>query len=231
MKTTITAQLDKTALLAGILYLLTFVSVPTIILYQPVHEHGYAGAGNHLILGGILEIIVGLSGIATAVVLFPVLKRTNETAALGLLASRVLEAATIFTGVAFLLAVLTLRHTGERAELQGIARTLVILYDRMFLLGQSFLPAINDLLLGWLLYKSKLVPRSLSLIGIIGAIPLLAGYFAIISGRIERNSQLAALSASAVAVFEFSLGIYLSIFGFRKQLLYTDNNGPVTKAQ
>src|ERR1700726_3792892 len=96
----------KTALVAGVLYLLTFVSIPTLFLYVPVKSANYilgAGPDTGAIIGGILEIIVSLAGIGHAVLLFPVLKNENEAAALGLVASRVLEASTIFVGVVFLM--------------------------------------------------------------------------------------------------------------------------------
>jgi hypothetical protein len=210
--------LRKTALLAGVLYLLTFVSIPTFVLYKSIHEPNYilgTGSDTPVIFGGILEIIVALAGIATAVVLYPVLKKQSESLALGLVASRVLEASTIFIGVAFLLSVVTLRKDGAGADALVTSHVLVALYNRIFLLGQSFIPGVNDLLLGFLLYKSRLVPRVLSLIGIVGAVPLFAGYIAVLFGVIERNSPLAGLAALLVALFEFSLGIYLIVKGFR----------------
>src|ERR1700758_5713905 len=108
----------KTALVAGVLYLLTFVSIPTLFIYGPVKSANYiigAGPDTAAIIGAILEIIVALAGIGTAVVLFPVLKKQNEAAALGLVASRVLEASTIFVGVVFLMSIVTLRQTGAGA--------------------------------------------------------------------------------------------------------------------
>jgi hypothetical protein len=91
------------------------------------------------------------------------------------------------------------------------------MYDRIFVLGQGFMPAINDLLLGVLLYQSRLAPRWLSLIGIIGALPLFTGYFAIMFGVIERTSAFAGASALMVAFFEFALGIYLLVKGIRNR--------------
>lgn len=212
----------KTSLTAGVFYLLTFVSIPTLILYGPIHEPNYllaAGNDNAVVLGGISEIVVALCGIVTAVVLYPVLRKQNKSLALGLVASRILEAGTMFTGVAFLLAVVTLHQKGAGADALSVSQAFVYLYDRIFLLGQSFIPAINDLLLGLLLYKSRLVPRSLSIIGIIGGLPLVAGYLAMMFGLIERTSPMAGLAAVLVAVFEFSLGIYLVAKGFKPSLL------------
>ncbi|MDP4283764.1 MAG: DUF4386 domain-containing protein [Bacteroidota bacterium] len=211
-------SLRKTSLVAGVLYLLTFVSIPTLAIYGPVKSANYilgAGPDTYAIIGGILEIIVALAGIGTAVVLYPVLKKQNESAALGLVAARILESGTIFVGVAFLLSIVTLRQNGAGPEALATGHALAALYDRIFLLGQSFMPAICDLLLGFLLYQSRLVPRALSFIGIVGAPILLAGYIAVLFGLVGQHSALAGLSAVLVALFEFSLGIYLVFKGFK----------------
>jgi hypothetical protein len=209
----------KTALVAGLLYLLTFVSIPTLALYVQVKGANYilgAGSDTAVILGGILEIIVALAGIGTAVVLFPVLKRQNEGAALGLVASRILEASTMFVGVAFLLSIVTLRQVGAGADALLTSHVLGSLYDRIFLLGQSFMPAINDLLLGFLLYKSRLVPRALAMIGIVGGPLLIASYLAVMFGLVGQHTSLPGLSAMPVALFELSLGIWLTVKGFNR---------------
>ena len=215
-------SLRKTSLLAGILYLLTFVSIPTLAIYGPVKSANYilgAGPDTSAIIGGILEIIVALAGIGTAVILYPVLKKQDETTALGLVAARILESGTIFVGVAFLLSIVSLRQAGAGVNSLATSHALVALYDRIFLLGQSFMPAICDMLLGFLLYKSCLVPRGLSLIGIVGGPILLIGYFAVLSGLIEQHAQLTGLFAIPVALFEFSLGIYLVVKGFRPSVI------------
>jgi hypothetical protein len=200
------SPLRKTSLIAGVLYLLTFVSIPTLALYGSVHDANYIA---------ILEIIVALAGISTAVVLYPVLRKQNESAALGLVAARILESGTIFVGVAFLLSIVTLRQAGTGTDGLASSHALVALYDRIFLLGQSFMPAICDLLLGFMLYKSRLVPKGLAVIGMVGAVPLVAGYVAMLFGLIGQHSALAGLSAVLVALFEFSLGIYLVVKGFK----------------
>ena len=207
----------RTALVAGVLYLLTFVSIPTLALYGSIHEPNYIvgpGPDTAVIIGGILEIIVALSGIGTAVALYPVLKKQNEAVALGLVGSRVLEAGTLFAGVAFLLSVVTLRQAGVGADALVTGHALVALYDRIFLVGQSFMPAVNDLLLGFLLYRSRLVPRVLSLIGLVGGVLLVAGDVAVLFGVIGQHAPSTALAAIPVALFEFSLGVWLIAKGF-----------------
>jgi len=220
------SSMRKTSLLAGVLYLITFVSVPTLAIYGPVKSANYilsAGPDTSAIIGGILEIIVALAGISTAVVLYPVLKKQNETTALGLVAARILESGTIFVGVAFLSSIVTLRQNGAGTDALATSHALVALYDRIFLLGQSFMPAICDLLLGFLLYHSRLVPRALSLIGIVGGPILLIGYFAILFGVIGQHEPMTGLFAIPVALFEFSLGIYLVVKGFKHSSKPADN--------
>jgi hypothetical protein len=202
---------------AGILYVLTFISIPTLALYRPVKGANYilgSGSNASAVVGGILEITIALAGIATAVVLFPVLKKQNETFALGLVAARILESATIFVGVAFLLSIVTLKQNGAGAGALVTSHALVALYDRIFLLGQSFMPAVCDVLLGVMLYKSRLVPRRLALIGIVGGPLLVIGYLAILSNSINQHGAVAGLAALPVAAFEFSLGIWLIVKGF-----------------
>lgn len=208
----------KTSLIAGILYLLTFVSIPTLAIYSQVKGANYiisSGPDAPAIIGGILEIVVALAGIGTAVVLYPVLRKQNEGAALGLVASRVLEASCIFAGVAFILTIVTLRQSGAGEGSLAISHTLAVLYDRIFLISQSLIPAINDLLLGFLLYQSRLVPRALSMVGLVGGPILIIGFIAVMFGLVGQHDPLNGLFAIGVALFEFSLGIYLVVKGFR----------------
>src|SRR3989440_2286483 len=211
-------SLRKPSLVAGVLYLLTFVSIPTLFIYGPVKGANYiigAGPDTSAIIGGILEIIVALAGIGTAVVLFPVLKKQNEAAALGLVASRILESGTIFVGVAFLLSIVTLRQAGAGAEALVTSHALAALYDRIFLQGQSFMPAVNHLLLGFLLYQPRLLPLGLFLIGIVGAALLVATLLPVMFGLIGLHAASATFAALPVALFEFSLGVYLIVKGFK----------------
>jgi hypothetical protein len=208
----------KISLSAGILYILTFVSIPTLSLYIPIHDPDYLL--NHVsdtpvIIGAILEIIVALTGIGTAIVLYPVLKKQSESMSIGLVSARILEAATIFIGVMCLLTAVSLHHTSPGSESLITGRTLVTMYDRIFTIGQSFMPAIDDVLLGFMLYKSKLIPRGLALIGIVGGPILLTGTFSVLFGVIGLRDPLAAMTAIPVAVFEFSLGVYLMLKGFK----------------
>jgi hypothetical protein len=208
----------KIAFVAGVLYLLTFVSMPIGFLYSAIlKDPNYiAGSGpdTPVIIGGILEIIVALAGIGTAVALYPVVKRQNEGVALGLIGSRVLEASTIFADVVCLMAIVTLRRAGIGTDGLVTGKTLIALYG-LFRLGQNLMPAVNDLLLGSLLYPSRLVPRVLHLLGLIGAPLLIANtivfMFGITSGPLF---LLTGIGVLPIALFEFSLGVRLAVKGF-----------------
>ena len=206
-----------TSRVAGALYLLTFVSIPTLALYGPVKSANYvvgAGPDTGAIVGAILELIVALACIGTAVTLYPVVKRQNEGVALGFVGTRVLEAGAIFVGVACILSIVTLRQSGAGADALATSRALVAMYDGMFLIAQSFLPAINALLLGSLLYQSRLVPRVLPLIGLVGAPLLVASDLLVLLGVLGRTSTPVALAALPIAIWELSLGVWLVVKGF-----------------
>jgi hypothetical protein len=213
-------SLRKTALVAGVFYLLTFVSIPTLALYSSVRGSNFitgSGSVSPVILGAFLEVVVALAGIGTAVTLYPVVKRQNEGFALGFVASRVLEAATIYAGVVSLMSIVTLRQAGAGASALVTSQALAAQYSWTFFFGQSFFAAVNAVLLGSLLYQSRLVPRALPSLGFIGAALLTAAWIATLFGFFGPGqvSPLAALAALPIAAWEFSLGIYLTFWGFK----------------
>ena len=212
-------SLRKTALVAGVIYLITFISIPTLTLYGPVrNDPNYIvgpGPDTPVIFSGVLEIIVALACIGTAVVLYPVVKRQNEAVAMSFIGARVLEAAAIFAGVVSILSVVTLRQSGAGPDALVTGQALVALHNWTTLLGQGFLPAVNALLLGSMLYRSRLVPRIIPLVGLIGAPLLVASAAATLFGLKEQVSALSAIAALPIALWEFSLGVYLVVKGFK----------------
>ncbi|HJY65748.1 MAG TPA: DUF4386 domain-containing protein [Streptosporangiaceae bacterium] len=219
-------SLRKTALVAGIFYLITFISVPTLALYGPVKNHRdwILSSGTHtgVLVGCLLEVIVALAGIGTAVTLYPVVKRQNESLALGFAAARVLEASMIFAGVVSLLSLVTLRQDlggaagANAAALVTTGASHVAVYNWTMLLGQTLMPCINALLLGSLMYRSRLVPRIIPIVGLIGAPLLLAAVIAtLFSGSIGHVSAFQAIATLPVAAWEFSLGMWLVVKGFK----------------
>ena len=218
-------SLRKTALVAGIFYLITFVSIPTLALYGPVKNHRdwILSSGTHtgVLVGCLLEVIVALAGIGTAVTLYPVVKRQNEGVALGFVTSRLLEAAMIFTGVLSLLSLVTLRHDlggaagANAAALVTTGASHVAVYNWTMLLGQTLMPCINALLLGSLMYRSRLVPRIIPIVGLIGAPLLIAGVIVTLSAGTGHISAFQAIATLPVAAWEFSLGVWLVVKGFK----------------
>lgn len=216
----------RTARIAGVLYLLTFVSIPTLALYNPVKDHVGTfvlgvGSDTGVMWAALSEVVVGLAGIGTAVVLFPVLKRQSETAALGVVTARLLETTLIFVGVISMLSIVALRSDvagtagTNSTSLITTGHSLVAVYSWTFLLSQSLMPVVVDLLLGYLLYRSGLVPRILPMIAFVGAPLLLASDLAVFFGAYSNVSVVALLGALPVAVFEFSFGVYLIVKGFK----------------
>ncbi len=212
--------LRRTSLVAGIFYVVTFVSIPTLWLYGPVRDANYvtgAGSDTGLLLGAVLEIIVAIAGIGTAVTLFPVVKRQNEATALGFVATRTLEAAMIFVGVLSLLAIVALRKdaAGDPAALAVAGKSFLGIYDGTFQLGQTLMPTLNAVLLGSLMYRSRLVPRLIPLMGLIGAPLLLASVATVLFGILPKVSPLSGIATLFIAGWELSLGVYLIVKGFR----------------
>jgi hypothetical protein len=222
-------SMRKTALVAGIFYLITFISIPTLALYSQVKNQDWilSPCGHTAVLaGGFLELIVALAGIGTAVTLYPVVKRQNEGAALGFAAARVLEACMIFAGVVSLLSLVTLQqdlHGAAGANAAALVTTgasHVAVYNWTFLLGQSLMPAINALLLGSLMYRSRLVPRIIPTLGLIGAPILIASVITTLF-RVDHQITVLALGFLPVAVWEFSLGVWLVVKGFKPSPITT----------
>ena len=217
------ADTRRTAFVAGALYLVTIAtSVPALGLYAPVLNHaGYvvsAGADTRILLGGLLEVIMAVAAIGTAVVLFPVLRRQNEAVALGFVTARIVEAGVIIVGVVSLLSVVTLRQDlgagGDHTSLLVTAKALVAIHDWTFLLGPGVVPAVNALCLGYLLHRSRLVPRAIPTLGLIGAPLLIASAVAVMFGAYGQVSAMSAVATVPIALWEAWLGVWLVTKGF-----------------
>jgi hypothetical protein len=214
-------------MLAGGLYLVTFAaSIPARFFFlDPVlSDSGYivgSGADTRVLVGGLLDMVNALACIATAVVLFTVVKRQSQTLALGFVASRLLEAAIISIGVVSLLAVVSLRQDlagtagADEASLVPVGAALVAVYEWTFLFGPNVLAAVNALLLGTLMYRSGLVPRAIPLMGLIGAPLLLASVLGVVFGTHDLAAGQHVIAAAPIALWELSLGVYLVVKGFK----------------
>ncbi len=211
---------QKRARWFGVLFLITFAtSIPALGLYQPVLDDpvGYITGGGHdnqIYLAALLEFFLIVSGIGTAVVLYPIAKRQNEVLALGYVASRIMESVFIAMGIIFMLGVVSLRH--DLSSAHDAAFTLAALKDWTFLLGPGFFPLGNGLLLGYLMYRSGLVPRSMTWLGMIGAPLLFLANVGALFDWWDAGSTVPALAVIPEFIWELFLGVYCTIWGFRK---------------
>jgi hypothetical protein len=213
----------KTALVVGVLFILTFItSIAGALAYgsvlsDPSYVTG-AGADSRVYLGAFLEILLIITNIGCAVVLFPILKWQNEGLSLGYVAARLVECTFILIGLLSLLAVVTLRQGAAGADagsLVTVGKSLVALHDWTFLLGPGFVDGIGTgLILGWLMYRSGLVSRRMALVGVVGGALLATSGIAVLLGVIPQFSPLQGLMTVPEIIWEAFLGLWLTFKGF-----------------
>jgi hypothetical protein len=213
------------ARVTGWLFIVTFVVgiPPALMLYTSMLGHpNYivgAGADGRIAFGALLEMILIIANIGTAVVLFPILKRQNESLALGYVTARVMECVFIGVGLLSLLAVVTLRQdvgAAGGASLVNTGRSLVAVHDWTFLLGPGWVVGVgNGLILGYLMFRSALVPRGMAMLGLIGGPLIILSGTLVLFNVIEPGSGVQVIATVPEFFWELSLGIYLIVKGFR----------------
>ena len=221
---------QQIARVTGVLFLITYITaIPAFfVLYPPVLDNpNYivgAGADTSVRLGALLELILIIANIGTAVVLWPVVKRVNEILALGFVTARVMECVFIAVGILSLLTVVTLRQEAaagvDVASLVAVGESLVALHDWTFLFGPGFVVGVgNGLILGYLMYSSALVPRAMAVLGLVGGPLIMASGIAVILGVIEQSGPLQTIAVVPEFFWELSLGIWLTVRGFNPSAL------------
>jgi hypothetical protein len=218
----------------GALYLITFAtSIPALWLYQPVLDNpaGYvagAGHGNRILLGAFLELLLIIANIGTAVVVYPLLKRASEVCALGYVTARLVESTFILVGILTMLAVVTLQRNpsaGSQATLGSLAYTLAAIKDWTFLLGPGFVVGIgNGLLLGYLMYRSELVPRRMAMLGLIAGPLIIIPGIAVMFGVAQAGGPLQGITTIPEFIWELFLGIYPLVWGFKAAPILAGRN-------
>jgi hypothetical protein len=219
-------QQRQRARIAGWFMALTFLTaIPAaLILYDPVlNDTDYilgAGDDTRVTLGALLEIFLMIGNVGTAVVMFPILRRYSETLSLSYVASRTIEATIIGVGAISLLSVVTLRDDlsasigADGTSLDIAGQTLVAIHDWTFLLGPGFCVGVNGILLGWMMYRTGLMPPRLAMLGVIGGPLIFVSAIAVLFGAYEQDG-LHALFSVPEGAFEAAFAIYLIVKGFR----------------
>jgi hypothetical protein len=229
----------RIATITGWLWVITFVtSIPArFIFYAPVLKDGQEyvlGQGDDamtlIAFGALLEMILIIANIGTAVVPYPIHKRVNEAGAVGFVTARVMECVFIAVGLVCMLAISTLRQDAPAGLDAATGQGLEAVYEWCFRLGPGFVVGVgNGLILGWLMYKSQLVPRGLAIFGLIGGPLLLIAAVLVLFDVIEGGKSIQGLMSLPEAFWELSLGIYLIVKGFRPTP-YTSGSGSPTTA-
>jgi hypothetical protein len=207
---------------AGVLFLITFAtSIPALWLFQPVLDDpaGYiAGYGddNRIFLGALLELLLIIANVGTAVVLYPILKRQSDMLALGYVTARLVECTLIAIGIVSVLAVVSLQQdaAGRDAGVVGVA--LAAMKDWTFILGPGFIVGVgNGLMLGYLAYRSGLVPPRMAMLGLVGGPLICLSGIAVLFGVFDAGGTGQGLATIREFLWELSLGLYLAFVGFR----------------
>jgi len=211
---------------AGVFFIVAAVAaVAGLVLYDPVldNSHYITGSGHdtRVLWGAFFEVILAISVIGTAVTLFPIVKRQHEGIALGYVAGRLVEAVVIVVGIISLLSVVTLRQDLAGAAGAGGAsvvtagQSLVAVHDWTFLFGPGLAIGLNTLMLAYLMYRSRLVPRFIALLGLIGGPMVFASSIAVLFGLYDQLSAWSSIPTIPVFAWEMSLAVWLIVKGFK----------------
>jgi hypothetical protein len=234
----------RLALAAGLFYLLTFAfSIPAFFMYEPVltdpaYIVGSGGADTRIILGAIGELLTALAGIGTAVAAYPVIRRQSQAFSLGFVTTRIYEAAVMMIGVIALLAIVSIRQDGAAAGSDAAATTavgqmLVAVRDHTARLGPGLAPALNALCFGYVLYRSRLVPRIIPALGLVGAPLLFTSVMARMLGLDSEGSAFSAIALAPIFFWELSVGLWMTFKGFNPSALAAlgfDDGDPNSRA-
>jgi hypothetical protein len=222
-----TDSLRKTAVIVGVLFLVTYATsmVAKFWSYPPLFgETPYVlgdGADGRVLWGAVLEMLLIVANIGTAVYLFPVLRRQHEGLALGFVGARVMESVFIAVGAITVFTLVTVRQDlggpqSADAAVTTVGQTLAILQEWTFVLGPGFIVGVgNGLILGYLMYRSGLVPRGMALLGLVGGLMICLSGIAVMLGYLEASSTWHLVAAIPEFFWELSLAIYLIVKGFK----------------
>lgn len=206
----------------GLLFLITYAtSIPALLLFGPVlnDAHYVAGAGvdTQIKFAALLEFVLIVANIGSAVVLYPLVRRRFPVASLGFVTARIMESAFIGMGILSVLSVVSLRASGgDGAILPVVAAALVAVKDWSFQFGPGLVvPIGNGMLLGWMMYRSGMMPRRLAMLGLVAGPVLFTASVGILFGVLDKGDPLYAIGVAPEFIWELVLGVYLTATGGR----------------
>jgi hypothetical protein len=207
-----------------VLYLITFItSIPALVLYEPALRDPVAfiaGSGNvnKIYLGAFLELLLIIANIGTAVVIVPIMRRRFEELSIGYVTARIVECTFILVGIVAMLAIATLQTEAAGASEGTVAYTLAAIKDWTFLLGPGWVVGWgNGLILGYMMYRTQLVPRAWTWLGLVGGpLVIISGTIVLFGGN-PAASAIKGPAAIPEALWELFLGVYCTIWGFRRE--------------
>jgi hypothetical protein len=221
----------QNATIVGILFILATVSaILGLYFYQPIlsgADYLINGAAhkNEIALGALMELVLVVTAIGTAIALFPVLKPYGERIALGHLFFRFLEAAVILTGIVAILSLSTLSQAYVAADAadattyHALGSLLHAVYKWTSMLGPLFFLGVNTLMYSYLLYKSKLVPRWLAVFGLFSATTVFAAALVVLSGIAIQLSTPVLLMVAPIGIFEMVFAGWLIVKGYNSSAI------------
>lgn len=221
---------------AGVFYIIAAAAaIIGLKLYDPILiDANYliegANNSNQIVLGAFFELILACSAVGTGIILFPYLRKFNESMGLGYLCFRFLEVVFIIVGIISILSLLTLSHayakitTSDIAPFQTAGTILKAIHSWTFMLGPNFMLGINTFLYSYIFYQSELVPRKLSILGMVAAVLIFTAALLEMFGIILQISMWGILLAIPVFTYEMTLAMRLIIKGFNQEVLKQINN-------
>jgi hypothetical protein len=202
------------------------------VLDDPVGYIASAGHDKRVLFGVFLELLLIISNVGTAVVIVPIMWRRYRELSIGYVTARVFESTFILVGLVAVVGVITLRREVAGGSEGTVAYALAAIKDWTFLLGPGWVVGWgNGLILGYMMYRSQLVPRPWPWLGMVGG-PLLfvAGTIVMFGGNPAANG-LKGPATIPEAAWELFLGVYCTVWGFRKQApILSEDDEPETSA-
>jgi len=224
------------AIITGVFFIVAAVtSIIALKLYQPAitGDDYLTQASSHaytITMGALHELFLVATASGTGIMLYPYLRRYNEQMGLAYLCFRLLEAILILIGTLSVLAIVSLSKAyvanpvADVGTYKAVGTALIAIHDWTFMIGPNFMLGINTFIYSYVFFKSRMIPRTLSLIGIVGAIMIFIAAHLEMFGVMQQISVGGVVMAIPIFVYEMTLAVWLIVKGFNKTIIAKLNN-------